>query len=55
VKRPLALVVPSSSAASNLAAAQTPAIEGARTDAERLCKSFGSGSLYRYKGAQPVA
>lgn len=55
VKRPLALFVPSGHAAASLAAAQAAAIERARGDAERLCKTFGSGSLYRYKGAKPVA
>jgi hypothetical protein len=49
VKRPLALFVPVGGGG------KAAAIERARSSAERLCKSFGSGSLYRYKGAQPVA
>ncbi|MDG2003187.1 MAG: toll/interleukin-1 receptor domain-containing protein [Novosphingobium sp.] len=49
VKRPLALFVPAGGGG------KSGAIERARGDAEKLCRTFGSGSLYRYKGAEPVA
>ena len=55
VTRPLALFVPPGAPAASLEAAQAAAIARARPDAERLCAGFGSGTLYRYKGAQPVA
>jgi len=56
VKRPLALFVPAGVApAPSLEAAKHAAIERARPDAERLCRTFGSDSHYRYKGAEPVA
>ncbi len=48
VKRPLALYVPMGGGG------KASAIERGRLDAEQLCKGFGSGSLYRYKSAEPV-
>ena len=55
VSRPLALFVPSGTPAASVEAAKAAALDRARPDAERLCAGFGSGTLYRYKGAEPVA
>ncbi len=55
VVRPLALYVAPGGVAGSLEAAQADAIRRARPDAERLCSAFGSGTLYRYKGAEPTA
>ncbi len=41
--------------AANQAAAQAAALARARPQAERLCRNFAASSLFRFKGATPVA
>ncbi|HEY1314117.1 MAG TPA: hypothetical protein VGE92_09570 [Steroidobacteraceae bacterium] len=53
--RTLALFEPAGSAAKDEVIAQAHALESAKADAERLCRGFGAGSLYRFVSASAVA
>jgi hypothetical protein len=53
--RTLALFEPAGSAAKDEVVAQARALESAKPDAERLCRGFGAGSLYRYVASSAVA
>jgi hypothetical protein len=53
--RTLALFEPAGSPAKDDGAAQTRALQSAKSDAERLCRGFGAGSLYRYVSSSAVA
>jgi hypothetical protein len=56
VTKPLALFEPRNGApAKDALAAQAQALERAQSGAERLCRDFGSGTLYRYRSAKPIA
>jgi hypothetical protein len=43
------------SPAKDESAAQTRALESAQGNADRLCRSFGAGTLYRYISSAPIA
>jgi hypothetical protein len=56
VIKPLSLFEPAAGrAAKDLSAAQAQALERAQSSAERMCRDFGAGTLYRYHSARPVA
>ena len=56
VSKPLALFQPvEGAAAKDEATAQEQALKQSQSQAERLCRDFGSGTLYRYRSAKPVA
>ena len=56
VTKPLSLfAAPESPAAKDETSAKERALQLAQANAERLCRDFGAGSLYRYRSAQPVA
>jgi hypothetical protein len=56
VTKPLSLFEPREGApAENASAAQAQALERAQSGAERSCRDFGSGTLYRYRSAKPIA
>lgn len=55
-KRTLALFEPTGdSPAKDESAAQVRALERGKEAAERLCRGFGSGTMFRYQSAAPVA
>lgn len=51
----LVLFEPAAEVAKDETTAQSSAIERARGSAERLCRGFGSGTLYKYVSSEPVA
>jgi hypothetical protein len=54
--RTLALFEPSAGAAAkDEHTAQARSLERAKADAERLCRNFGAGTLYRYVSSSPIA
>lgn len=53
--RTLALFEPAGAPAKDAGVAQASALESAKPDAERLCRGFGAGSLYRYVSSSAVA
>jgi hypothetical protein len=55
VIKPLSLFEPATGApVKDLSAAQAHALEQAQASAERICRDFGAGTLYRYRSAKPV-
>ena len=53
--RSLALFEPAGTPAANEATAQAESLARAQPSAERLCRNFGTGSLYRFVSASPRA
>jgi hypothetical protein len=56
VSKKLALYQPADShAVKDEATAQSQALKQSQSNAEHLCRDFGSGTLYRYRSAKPIA
>jgi hypothetical protein len=56
VTKPLSLFEPQQGAAAkDQLTAQAQALDRAQADAERQCRDFGAGTLYRYRSAKAIA